>query len=205
MASGSYKCGLVNMAHALSNPTCKEFHDHLEKLIADGVLRLLHKAGNAFARHADTRTQHTCHYQRNVFDPDGERGTDGALILACDLTDRQHSIALENKAIEVLSTYDLCANTKGKDSHNNYYSSADPGVVYAVPVVPTITTKDEFKVAYKPYQAPGRRVTDWVHKPHKPHKQRSDKGKTHKPHKPHKQRSDIGKKREPYGKRSSST
>ena len=85
------------------------------------MLDYLHNVGGAFTRLADSRPFNTCHYARNVFDPNGVAGTHGALMLAVDLTDRQHSIALENVGIEVLSAHQLCANTKNKDGHNNYY------------------------------------------------------------------------------------
>ena len=72
----------LNAWWSLHDPSDEQMRVHLEKLLrSGGALANLHKFG-AFLKWADTRPYNTCHYNRKYFDPEGDYGTNGALMLA---------------------------------------------------------------------------------------------------------------------------
>ena len=98
----------------------------------------------AYQRLCDTRPYSSDQYDREFFDPEGTQGTDGALVLAYGINDRDRSIALENTGIAFSKEHGFGVNAKTKDSHNNNYDPTDPGIVYAVPVKASIETVEAF-------------------------------------------------------------
>eukprot|EP00937_MAST-01D_sp_MAST-1D-sp2_P007724 g7724.t1 len=163
----------------LANPTSDELRARIDEVLLDGRMW---KIGQAFER------QLYCRWNSNQYDNE-YFDRQGAIVLCKGINDKAHANLLETDAIQY-AKHELKVGVNVKESESSmkdHYSHHDPGAVYAVPVLPEITSQQDFTdkhISYfkKRQQLGEHEVDENGRKKHKKHKKRK-KPKKHKKHK----------------------
>ena len=126
----------IDTSDALYAPSRKQLKRRVERLAPD-----LWKIGSCFQDRLDVRSRDGAHYSDNYFN------RDGSVCLAYGLDDTERAAVLETTAIQH-AKFKLCigVNDKSRDDvPHDGYPPLRPGALYAVPVLPHITTQHQFK------------------------------------------------------------
>ena len=170
----------INMMYALPAPSAGELTSLLTLNCEPGKL---YKIGSCFEDQLNKRPFNTTHYNGTCFSPE-------AYCLAYGITTKKTAASLESAAINHLKNHmQVGVNVKGQDDvPHDAISAARPQAIYLKPVVPSITSKEQFDKEhiseYKRKNMGLPTITQQrlalgltAHKPHKP--------TIHKPHKQH--------------------
>lgn len=132
----------IDTSLALCNPSRKEL-----KLLLESLPPGLYKIGSCYVDLLDVRPRDAAHYNPKYFD------RDGAFCIVFGLTDTERAAKLETTAIQHAKfQLRIGVNTKSRDDvPHDGYSPERPGALYAVPVLPHITTQEQFEEEHVSY------------------------------------------------------
>jgi hypothetical protein len=132
----------IDTSIALRNPSREQL-----KLLLESLPPGLYKIGSCYVDLLDVRPHDAAHYNDEFFD------RFAAFCIAYGLIDTERAAKLETTAIQHAKfQLGIGVNTKSRDDvpHDGYCPER-PGALYAVPVLPHITTQEQFEQVHVSY------------------------------------------------------